>query len=191
MDAPPTQSNLSDAQMPDAASPAPLSAQVGHATDRLFAIVERIWAPLLRISLAVVLIWLGADKFAHPAFSVDLLRASPLYGFLATDGFAYALAVLEIVAAGFLLANRAVRYVGLLVVLLFAGTFSIFLTTPAVTFGTPPGFPVLSPTGEFLLKDLALAAAAMAAAANDVRRRQAARPAGAGNGDRARRAPRV
>jgi uncharacterized membrane protein YkgB len=189
MDAPLTQSNMSDAQMPDAASPAPLSAQVGHATDRLFAIVEQISAPLLRISLAVVLIWLGADKFVNPMYTVGLMRASPLYGFFATNGFAYALGVLEIVAAGFLLTNRAVRYVGLLVVLLLAGTFSIFLTAPAVTFAPPPGFPVLSHTGEFLLKDLVLAAAAIATVAHDVRRRrQVARPAGAGNGDGARRA---
>jgi len=140
--------------------------------DRVFAVIDRLWAPVVRISLAVVLIWLGADKFANPTYTADLVRASPLYGFLATNGFAYTLAVLEIVAAGFLLTNRAVRYVGLLVVLLFAGTFSIFLTTPAVTFAPPPGFPVLSHTGEFLLKDLVLAAAAIAAVAQDVRQHQ-------------------
>jgi uncharacterized membrane protein YkgB len=140
--------------------------------DGLFAVIDRIWAPFLRTSLAVVLIWLGADKFANPTYTADLVRASPLYSFLATTGFAYTLGVLEIVASGFLLTNRAVRYVGLLVILLLAGTFSIFLTTPAVTFAPPPGFPVLSHTGEFLLKDLVLAAAALAAVANDVRQHQ-------------------
>jgi uncharacterized membrane protein YkgB len=140
--------------------------------DRVFAVVDRLWAPLIRISLAVVLIWLGADKFANPTYTVGLMKASPLYGFLASNGFTYTLAVLEIVAAGFLLTNRAVRYVGLLVVLLFASTFSIFLTTPAVTFAPPPGFPVLSHTGEFLLKDLVLAAAAIAAVAQDIRQHQ-------------------
>jgi uncharacterized membrane protein YkgB len=181
---------MSDTQKPDGASLAPLSAQVEHASDRLFAIVERISAPLLRISLAIVLIWLGADKFVNPTYTVDLVRTSPLYGFLATNGFAYTLAVLEIVAAAFLLTNRAVRYVGLLVVLLFAGTLSNFLTAPAVTYATPQGFPVLSHTGEFLLKDLVLAAAAIATVAYDVRRRQEAYPAGVGNGDGVRRAPR-
>jgi uncharacterized membrane protein YkgB len=140
--------------------------------DRLFAVIDRIWAPFVRLSLAIVLIWLGADKFANPSYTVGLVRTSPLYGFLATPGFAYTLGVLEIVAAGFLLTNRVVRYVGLLVVLLLAGTFSIFLTTPAVTFAPPPGFPVLSHTGEFLLKDLVLAAAALAAVAHDVQQHQ-------------------
>jgi uncharacterized membrane protein YkgB len=159
--------------MPAASTGAPLATRIlggQHLKDRLFAVIERIWAPFLRSSLAIVLIWLGADKFANPMSTVGLVRVSPLYGLLATAGFAHALGVLEIVAAGLLLANRAVRYVGLLVVLLFAGTFSIFLTAPAVTFAPPPGFPVLSHTGEFLLKDLVLAAAALAAA-HDVRQR--------------------
>lgn len=167
--------HLSHVGMPAAstgATPATPLTVAEHLMDRLFVVIERIWAPFLRISLAVVLIWLGADKFANPTYTAGLMRASPLYGFFATDGFAYALGALEIVAAGFLLANRAVRYVGLLVVLLFAGTFSIFLTTPAVTFASPPGFPVLSHTGEFLLKDLVLAAAAIAAVAHDVRQHQ-------------------
>jgi reactive chlorine resistance protein C len=154
---------------PAASTGATLRMGAQHLLDRLFAVLDRLWAPFVRISLAVVLIWLGADKFANPTYTVGLVRASPLYSFLATSGFAYALGVLEIVAAGFLLANRAVRYVGLLVVLLFAGTFSIFLTTPSVTFASTQGFPVLSHTGEFLLKDLVLAAAALAAVAHDVR----------------------
>ena len=162
----------SNSGMPAGSTGAPLATPLlvaQHLMDRLFAVIERIWAPLLRISLAIVLIWLGADKFANPSYTVGLVRASPLYGFLATNGFAYALGVLEIVAAGFLLTNRVVRYVGLLVTLLLAGTFSIFLTTPAVTFASPQGFPVLSHTGEFMLKDLVLAAAAIAVVAHDVR----------------------
>jgi uncharacterized membrane protein YkgB len=160
---------LSPLGRPAASTGATLRRGAQHLLDRLFAVIDRLWAPFVRISLAVVLIWLGADKFANPTYTVGLVRASPLYGFLATNGFVYALAVLEIIAAGFLLINRAVRYVGLLVILLLAGTFSIFLTTPAVTFAPPPGFPVLSHTGEFLLKDLVLAAAALAAVAHDVR----------------------
>jgi reactive chlorine resistance protein C len=162
--------------MPAASTGAPLATLLlvaQHLMDRLFAAIECIWAPFLRTSLAIVLIWLGADKFANPTYTVALMGASPLYGFLAITGSSYALGVLEIVAAGFLLTNRAVRYVGLLVVLLFAGTFSIFLTTPAITFASPQGFPVLSHTGEFLLKDLVLAAAAIAAVAHDVRQHRA------------------
>jgi uncharacterized membrane protein YkgB len=142
-----------------------------HLVDGLFAAIERFWAPYLRISLAVILIWIGALKFVNPAPIVGLLHASPLWGFLATNDFAYGLGALEIVGAVFLLLNRAVRYVGLLVVLLFVGTLSIFVTAPTVSF-TSQGFPYLSLAGQFLLKDLGLAAAALAAVAHDARQRQ-------------------
>jgi uncharacterized membrane protein YkgB len=142
-----------------------------HFMDGLFAAIERLWAPYLRISLAVILLWIGVLKFLNPAAIVGLLHASPLWGFLATNGFVYGLGVLEIVGAVFLLLNRAVRYVGLLVVLLFVGTLSIFVTAPMVSF-TSQGFPHLSLAGQFLLKDLGLAAAAFAAVAHDVRRHQ-------------------
>ena len=166
-----THNNLSNAAMPTASAPATPRARAGRLLDHVFAIVERIWAPFLRVSLAVILLWIGALKFANPAPIVALLHASPLWGLLATNGFVYVLGSLELVAAVFLLANRAVRYVGLLAVLLFVGTLSIFVTAPALTFGTPQGFPVLSLAGQFLLKDLGLAAAALATVAHDVRRR--------------------
>jgi uncharacterized membrane protein YkgB len=163
--------NLSDAAMPPASSAATPRTTADHLLDGLFAVIERIWAPFLRISLAAILIWIGVLKFVNPTPVVGLLHASPLWSFLATNGFAYVLGVLELLGALFLLLNRAVRYVGLLVVLLFAGTLSIFVTAPAVTFGTPQGFPILSLAGQFLLKDLGLAAAALATVAYDERRR--------------------
>ena len=185
-----THNDMSDASMPTTSAPATPRAIAEHLLDRVFTVVERIWAPFLRVGLAVILIWIGALKFANPAPIVGLLHASPLWSFLATTGFVHVLGVLELVVAAFLLTNRAVRYVGLLTVLLFVGTFSIFLTAPAVTFGAQ-GFPLLTLAGQFLLKDLVLAAAALATVAHDVRRHQAARPAGAGSEVGARRAPRV
>ena len=172
-----THNDMTDALMPITSAPATPRAFAEHLLDRVFTVVERMWAPFLRISLAVILIWIGALKFANPAPIVGLLHASPLWGFLATNGFVYVLGVLELVAAAFLLTNRAVRYVGLLAVLLFVGTFSIFLTAPAVTFGAQ-GFPFLTLTGQFLLKDLGLAAGALATVAYDVQRHRAlAQPA--------------
>jgi uncharacterized membrane protein YkgB len=162
--------NTSDAAMPPASAAATLRTTADHLMDGLFAAIERIWAPFLRISLAVILIWIGALKFVNPAPIVGLLHASPLWGFLATNGFVYLLGVLELLGALFLLLNRAVRYVGLLVVLLFVGTLSIFVTAPTVSF-TSQGFPYLSLAGQFLLKDLGLAAAALATVAYDERRR--------------------
>src|SRR5258708_35312562 len=142
-----TPNDMTDALMPIISAPATPRAFAEHLLDRVLAVVERMWAPFLRISLAVILIWIGALKFANPAPIVGLLHASPLWGFLATNGFVHVLGVLELVAAAFLLTSRAVRYVGLLAVLLFVGTFSIFLTASAGAFAAP-GFPFLSPTGQ-------------------------------------------
>jgi reactive chlorine resistance protein C len=127
--------------------------------NRLFSLVERIAGPLLRISLGLILLWIGALKFADPSPVVGLLHASlPI---LAFKGFVYTVGVLEITASILLFTGIAVRYVGLLVLIVFAGTLTIFLITPNVTYG-PQGFPYLSLVGQFLLKDFVLASAAIA-----------------------------
>jgi reactive chlorine resistance protein C len=133
----------------------------------LFALASRIAAPFLRISLGVILFWIGALKVLNPLPVAGMLHMS-IFRFLPTLGFVYLLGTLEVIAA-VLLGNIAVRYVGLAVLLLFAGTLTIFLTTPAITYD-PSGFPHLALAGQFLLKDLALAAVAVAIVANDVAR---------------------
>jgi hypothetical protein len=70
----------------------------------------------------VILLWIGALKYFHPAPIVGLLQASFLLRFLATNGFVYLLGTLEILAA-VLLGDITVRYVGLLVVLLATAIF--------------------------------------------------------------------
>ena len=126
----------------------------------LFATAQRIAAPLLRISLGIILLWIGALKFVDPSPVVMLLKAS--LPFLAFDAFVYTLGVLEIVAALALVLGIGVRYVGLLVLGLFAGTLTIFAISPMVT-----GFPFLTLVGEFLLKDLGLFAATLMVIAVD------------------------
>src|SRR5260370_4408085 len=160
-------------ETPDAASssgpmPAHTMAQTANSLmTSIFSLVERIAAPFLRISLGVVLFWIGALKFPHPAPIVALLQASFVWHFLAVNGFVYVLGGLEILAAILLVANVGVRYVALLALLLFAGTLSIFLPAPQVTYGTA-GFPNLSLAGQFLLKDLVLAGAALTLVAGGV-----------------------
>jgi len=127
--------------------------------DRVFGLVERIAGPLLRISLGVILLWIAALKFADPSPVIGLLHAS--LPFLAFKQFVYALGALEIVAGILLFAGIGVRYVGLLLLLLFAGTLTILVIAPAVSYGAR-GFPYLSLAGQFLLKDFVLAAAAIA-----------------------------
>src|SRR4051812_28650962 len=109
--------------------------------DRLFAITQRIAAPFLRISLGIILLWIGALKFVDPSPVIGLLQAS--LPFLASSAFVYLLGVLEVLSALALFAGIGVRYVGLLILVLFAGTLTIFLIAPAVT-----GFPFLTLAGQ-------------------------------------------
>lgn len=113
--------------------------------------------PFLRSALAVVLLWIGALKFADPSPVVGLLEAS--LPFLATAGFVYFLGVLEVVAALLLFTGFGVRWAALGLVGLLAGTLLIFFIAPGMSYGET-GFPLLTLAGEFLLKDLVLMAAA-------------------------------
>jgi reactive chlorine resistance protein C len=125
----------------------------------LFSLVERIAEPLLRISLGLIILWIGALKLADPSPVVGLLHAS--LPFLAFKDFVYTVGALEIAASILLFTGIAVRYVGLLILIIFAGTLTIFLIAPTVTYG-PKGFPYLSLVGQFLVKDFVLASAAIA-----------------------------
>lgn len=134
--------------------------------ESVLALSRRLSFPLLRFSMGAVLLWIGALKFADPAPVVDLLRNS--LPFLAGAGFVYLLGAVEVIAALLLFAGVGVRYVGLLLVALFAGTLTIFLVAPAVSYGEA-GFPRLTLAGEFLLKDLVLLAVGVALAGAEER----------------------
>jgi uncharacterized membrane protein YkgB len=127
--------------------------------ESLIHLAGQIAKPLLRFSLGLVLVWIGALKFADPSPVVGLLDAS--LSFLAFDGFVYLLAVLEVGAGILLFLGVATRWVSLGLAGLFAGTLLIFLIAPAVSYGEA-GFPFLTLAGEFLLKDVVLLAAAVA-----------------------------
>lgn len=113
---------------------------------------------ILRIALGVVVLWIGALKFADPTPVVGLLQAS--LSFLAFPAFVYLLGVVEVMTAVWLFSGRALRWAGLLLAGLFAGTLTIFLIAPAVSYGDR-GFPFLTLPGEFLLKDLVLIAVSL------------------------------
>jgi uncharacterized membrane protein YkgB len=124
----------------------------------LTRIAKRMAEPLLRISLGVVLLWIGALKFVDPAPVVGLLEAS--IPFLAFAGFVYVLGVLEVAGGALLFAGKGTQWVSAGLVVLFGGTLMIFLIAPMVSYGEA-GFPFLTLAGEFLLKDLVLLAAAV------------------------------
>ena len=129
--------------------------------ESLFRLAERLSLPALRVSLAVVLGWIGALKFADPAPVVGLLDAS--FRFLAFPAFVTLLGAVEVGTAALLLLGVALRWAGVLCVGLFSGTLAIFLIAPGVSYGEA-GFPSLSLAGEFLLKDLVLFAVGIALA---------------------------
>ena len=139
--------------------------------DGIFAIARNASYPLLRISLGIVLGWIGATKFIDPSPVVGLLGAS--LSFLAFPAFVYLLSVAEVVVALALFANYRVRWAGLASMGLFVGTILIFLIAPKVTYGEA-GFPLLSLPGQFLLKDTVLFAASAAVAGMAAAREMAA-----------------
>ena len=124
--------------------------------DGIFSLTQRASYPLLRITMGVVLLWIGTLKFVDPSPVVGLLGAS--FSFLASNAFVYLLGAVEVALALLLFAGIQVRYVGLALMGLFSGTLIIFLIAPKVAYGEA-GFPLLSLAGEFLLKDLVLFAA--------------------------------
>ncbi len=129
----------------------------------LLQLIARISSPLLRITMGIILLWIGGLKFVDPSTVIGLIGASP-FAFLASSAFVYLLGVGEVIVAVLLFANFQTKYVGILTMLLFVGTLAIFVTTPKVAYGDA-GFPLLQLPGEFLLKDLVLFAAGAAISA--------------------------
>jgi len=118
-----------------------------------------VWAPtLLRYALAVVFIWFGALK---------VIGRSPVYElvadtvpFLPGSFVVPAFGVLEVAIGVGLLLGIGLRVVLLFLVLQMLGTFLVWVTQPGESFqdGNPL---LLTTTGEFVLKNLVLIAAAM------------------------------
>jgi uncharacterized membrane protein YkgB len=128
--------------------------------------IERVGGLLARYGLVVVIGWIGLMKFtAFEAAGIQPLVAnSPLMSWLyevfSVNTFSALLGVVE-VATAVLLAVKPwwprVSAVGsVLAVGLFVATLSFLFTTPGVFEAAEGGFPMLSSTGQFLIKDVAL-----------------------------------
>jgi reactive chlorine resistance protein C len=128
--------------------------------------IETIGSVLSRYGLVLVIGWIGALKFANfEAHQIQPLVAnSPfmgwLYDFLPVYTFSALLGVVELTAAVLLaikpFAPKLSIGGSLLSILLFVSTISFLFTTPGVSEPLGGGFPALSLTGEFLLKDVPL-----------------------------------
>jgi uncharacterized membrane protein YkgB len=130
------------------------------------SITERIAGVLARYGLVTVIGWIGALKFMNfEAHQIQPLVAnSPfmgwLYQFLSVNVFSALLGIVEVSAALLLaikpLAPKLSILGSLLSIMLFVFTISFLFTTPGVGEAAGGGFPALSLTGEFLLKDIPL-----------------------------------
>lgn len=133
----------------------------------LYHLVQVIAPYFLRVTLGIVFLWLGITKFFDPSPVRGVLAGS--YSFLASDTMVYILGGLEILAALLLFVGIGLRFVGVLILLFFVGTLSIFFLESASMFSSV-GFPALNVTGEFFLKDVSLAGAVLMIIAQDMTR---------------------
>jgi uncharacterized membrane protein YkgB len=128
--------------------------------------IDRVAGLAARYGLVIVIAWYGGLKFmAYEAEGIaPLVSASPLMGWLydifSVHAFSALLGVFELAAAALLAIKpwwpRISVFGSLLAIMLFAATISFMLTTPGVFEASQGGFPALSLTGGFLMKDIGL-----------------------------------
>ena len=127
---------------------------------------DRLAGHFARYGLVVVIGWIGLLKFtSFEAYGIESLVAdSPLmswmYDVFSVTTFSALLGVLE-VAAAVLVAVKPwaprLSVIGSVVAIgLFFATLTFLVTTPGVFEASAGGFPVLSSSGQFLVKDAAL-----------------------------------
>lgn len=130
-------------------------------------LIQVIAPPVLRVTLGLVFLWLGITKLLDPGPVRGVLEGS--YAFLASDPIVYLLGGLEILTALLLFVGIGLRFVGVLILLFFVGTLSIFFIESASMYAGV-GFPALNVTGEFFVKDVSLAGVALMLIAQDLAR---------------------
>jgi putative oxidoreductase len=120
--------------------------------------IERSAPVVLRWSLAVVYLWFGALKLTGSSPVTTLVTAAIPFG--DPEVVVRVLGVLELVIGLGLLSRRAHRVFLAVVVLHLAGTFSTVAMAPELLWrhGNPA---LLTTEGEFVLKNLVLATAAL------------------------------
>ena len=126
----------------------------------------RLGGVLARFGLVIVLGWIGLLKFtSFEAHGIQPLVAnSPfmswVYDVFSVTAFSSLLGVVELVTAGLIAVKpwwpRVSAVGSVMAVGIFVVTISFLFTTPGVGEAAAGGFPVLSSTGQFLIKDVAL-----------------------------------
>ena len=133
---------------------------------RMDAAAPRFSALAARYGLVVVIAWIGALKFTgYEAQGIQPLVAhSPImswvYDIFSVTAFSTVLGVVELATALLLAVKPWWPKLSLLgsaaAIGLFLATISFLVTTPGVGEESAGGFPALSSTGQFLVKDIAL-----------------------------------
>lgn len=134
---------------------------------------------VLRYGLVLVIGWIGLMKFtAFEAHGIQPLVAnSPfmawLYDIFSVTTFSALLGVMEVTAAALIAVNpwwpKISALGSVLAVVLFVATISFLFTTPGIGEEAAGGLPMLSTTGQFLIKDVVLLGAALWTLADSVR----------------------
>lgn len=125
-------------------------------------VLRRVSVPLLRGSLALVYVWFGALKLAGVTPVADLVAASVPW--LDRSWFVPALGLVEILLGAALLVGRFLTIISLILVGHLAGTFLVLVMQPELAF-QHGNLLLLTTVGEFVVKNLVLASAAVAVAA--------------------------
>ena len=128
--------------------------------------IDAVGGLAARYGLVIVIAWFGLMKFTeYEAKGIQpLVTESPFMGWLydifSVYTFSVLLGVFEVAAAVLIAVKpwwpKASSLGSLLAILLFAATISFLITTPGVFDESVGGFPLLSVTGGFLIKDVAL-----------------------------------
>jgi uncharacterized membrane protein YkgB len=128
--------------------------------------VDTVAGLLARYGLVIVIAWFGVMKFTnYEAQGIQpLVSASPLmswlYDIFSVYTFSVLLGVFEVAAAVLIAVKpwwpKPSILGSTLAILLFLATISFLFTTPGVFEESVGGFPLLSMTGGFLMKDVAL-----------------------------------
>jgi reactive chlorine resistance protein C len=127
---------------------------------------DAVGALAARYGLVIVIAWFGLMKFTnYEAQGIQaLVSESPfmswLYDIFSVYTFSVLLGVFEVAAAVLIAVKpwwpKMSMLGSALAILLFAATISFMFTTPGVFEESVGGFPLLSLSGGFLIKDIAL-----------------------------------
>lgn len=104
---------------------------------------------LLRLSLAAVFFWFGLLKFTGVSPVVALLNNT--FPVLAQSPCIEMLGLAEMAIAVGLVIERLSKYAASLMIVHLFGTLSVIYVAPSLIFA--PSFPVLTMTGEFIVKN--------------------------------------